>query len=128
MFKTEMQRRQERVLDEQRKEREQREQQERADQDERVRHNAETRRQYLATLEEKREGERRRAEAEVDRQLEPEKQRARNEWLANHPYQTPTDFENTWKQFLRPNAVENLERQAYEATKQALRATGKYSF
>jgi hypothetical protein len=66
-------------------------------------------------------------EAEVDRELEPEKQRSRNEWLANHPYQTPSDFEKTWKQFLRPNAVQELERLKGEAVRASLLSTGKYS-
>ncbi len=128
MYKTQAQRTLEQSLARQRAEHEARQAEERADQDERVRSNAESRRQYLATLESKRAAERAKAEAEVDRQLEPEKQRTRNEWLANHPYQSADAFEKTWKQFLRPNAVQDLERQAGEQIKASLRASGKYQF
>jgi hypothetical protein len=118
----------EQVIAAQRATREAAEREEREAQEERDRRNAETRKAYLATLEAKRAAERAKSEAEVDRQLEPEKTRAKNAWLAAHPDKTPADFEATWTARLRPNAVQDLERQAGEATKQTLRATGEYSF
>jgi ribosomal protein L11 methylase PrmA len=128
MIKTESQRRMERGLAAERADREQRQAEERAEQAERERSNAESRRQYLASLESKRAAERARAEARLDQELEPEKTRTGREWLANHPYKSNADFEQVWKQHLRPNAVENLERAKGEAVKASLRASGKYSF
>ncbi len=128
MFKTQAQRTLEASLARQRTEREEREQREVDEQAERERRNAESRKVYLDGLAAKREGERQKMEAEVDAALEPEKQRARNEWLAAHPYHNHGDFEKTWTQFLRPNAVENLERAKGEQVRARLRASGKYSF
>jgi hypothetical protein len=131
MFKTEAQRSQQRALEQslarQRAEREEREREEKAAQDERDRSNAATRKAYLDGLEAKRADERRRAEARVDAQLADEKTRTGREWLANHPDKTPADFEATWTRFLRPNAVQELERLKGEATRASLLSTGKYS-
>ncbi len=118
----------EQVIAAQRATREAAERQELAEQAERERRNAETRKAYLATLEAKRAAERRRAEAAVDDQLEPEKTRAKNAWLAAHPDKTPADFEATWTAHLRPNAVQELERRTGEAVRASLLSTGQYSF
>jgi hypothetical protein len=127
MFKTEMQRSQQRALDNQRRLREEREREEQAAQDERDRSNAATRKAYLDGLEAKRADERRRAEAAVDAQLEPEKTRTGREWLANHLGKSQSDFEQVWTAHLRANAVENLERAKGEALRASLLSTGKYS-
>jgi len=128
MFKTQAQKTLEQSLARQRAEHEARQEEERAEQAERDRSNAATRKAYLDGLAAKREGERQTMEAKVDAQLEPEKTRARNEWLANHPGKSAADFEQVWRAHLRPNAVQELERAKGEQVKARLRATGQYQF
>ncbi len=94
---------------------------------ERVRRNDEARKVYRAGLQTKRQAERDKMDAKTDALLEPDKIIARRSWLANHPDRNAADFEKTWKEHLRPNAVENLERQRGEATKAALLSSGRYS-
>ncbi len=128
MIKTEMQRRLERALDVQRQEREAREQREVDEQAERERRNAATRKEYLAKLAAERAAKQAEADARLDQELEGQKTRSRNQWLADHPYKSNADFEQVWKQHLRPNAVADLERQAGEQVKARLRASGQYQF
>ena len=95
---------------------------------EQKRANDEARAQYLAGLEGKRAEQAKRAEQELDLELEPTKQPERRRWLAAHPDRTDRDFELIWVEFLRPNAVEELNAAAFEATKAQLRASGRYRF
>jgi hypothetical protein len=128
MFRDSIQQRQAQALATERANREQREREEAAYFERQKQANAATRKAYLDGLAAKRDAEREEREAKVDAQLEPEKTRARNEWLANHLGKSQSDFEQVWTAHLRANAVQDLERQAGEATKQTLRATGEYSF
>ncbi len=82
---------------------------------------------HLASLEAKRANERAAAAADIDRQLEPQKQTLMRDWLANHPGKTAADFEkNAWT-LLRQNLVEQRENEIMQATIESQKATGRYS-
>ncbi len=89
--------------------------------------NAEARRRYLASLDAARSGKQREHDAEIDRELEPQKQRLKREWLANNPNQTPADFEKKAWAFLKGNLIEQREAAKMEHTKRQLSASGRYS-
>ncbi len=56
-------------------------------------HNAETRRKYLAGLEAAKAEKQAEHDAAIDRELEPQKQQLKRDWLANNPAFTEFDFE-----------------------------------
>jgi len=128
MFKTQAQRTLEQVLARQRAEREQREAEEAQQLEAQKQSNAEARKAYLSKLAAERAAKQAEADARLDQQLEPEKQRTGREWLANHLGKSQSDFEQVWTAHLRANAVENLERAKGEALRASLRASGQYSF
>jgi ATPase subunit of ABC transporter with duplicated ATPase domains len=99
-----------------------------AEQAERDKSNAKTRQEFLAALAEKKAQAHAKSQAEVDLQLEPEKNRVRNSWLANHPRENSDDFEEVWKKHLRENAFQDLSRQIDEQIKARLRASGDYQW
>lgn len=96
--------------------------------EERRRANEEARRAWLATLEKERALKRAAAEAQVEHDLAPERDRLKREWLAAHSGKTERDFiEHAWPQ-LRQNVIAERERRQIEATEALLRASGQYSF
>ncbi len=72
--------------------------------------------------------ERRREEERIDAQLAPRKAAERHRWLAEHPDRTGEDFEQVWREHLRPVAVAELEEAASRQTTAALAASGRYQF
>ncbi len=90
--------------------------------------NAELRRKYLDGLKDAKAEKQREYDAEIDRELEPQKQRLKREWLANNPTQTPNDFEKKAWIHLRQNLIEQRNNQSLEAELQSQRASGRYSF
>jgi hypothetical protein len=89
--------------------------------------NAEAGRKYRATLQTAKAEKRREYDAEIDRELEPQKQRLKREWLANNPNQTASDFEKKAWAFLKGNLIEQREAAKMEHTKRQLSASGRYS-
>jgi hypothetical protein len=89
--------------------------------------NAEAGRKYRATLQTAKDEKRREYDAEIDRELEPQKQRLKREWLANNPNQTASDFEKKAWAFLKGNLIEQREAAKMEHTKRQLSASGRYS-
>jgi monoamine oxidase len=87
--------------------------------------NAEAGRKYRAKLEAAKAEKRREYDAEIDRELEPQKQRLMREWLANNPNFTATDFEKKAWQHLRTNLIEQRKTEAVNAEIQS--ASGRYS-
>ena len=82
---------------------------------------------HLESLEATRADRTRERNGEIDRHLEPQKQKLMREWLANNPNETPAGFEKKAWLHLRQNLVEKAENDAMQATTNDLRATGKYS-
>ena len=87
--------------------------------------NAEARRKYLDGLEIARNAKKAEADAQTEAELQPEKRRRQNEWLANNPTQTPADFEKKAWHLLKENLLEKKSADIAEATKQQL--AGRYS-
>jgi hypothetical protein len=89
--------------------------------------NAETRRKYLAGLEAAKAEKQSERDAEIDRQLEPQKIRLRNEWLANNPNLTEDDFESKAWHLLKANLIEQGEMDNREAMRNSLLKSGRYA-
>ncbi len=89
--------------------------------------NAEARRKYLSGLEATKAEKQREFGAQVDAELEPQKQTAMREWLANHPDQTAADFEKKAWHLLRENLIEQRNTEVLESTKRQMQASGRYS-
>ena len=89
--------------------------------------NAESRRKYLAGLEAAKAEKQSERDAEIDRELEPQKIRLRNEWLANNPNLTAADFESKAWHLLKANLIEQHELDNQEAARNSLLATGRYA-
>jgi hypothetical protein len=89
--------------------------------------NAEVRRKYLANLQAAKAEKQREYDAELDSELEPQKQKLRREWLANNPNFTATDFEKKAWIHLRKNLLEEREQAALDANIRSAKATGRYS-
>jgi hypothetical protein len=90
------------------------------------RDNAEARARYLTKLDEKRAAKQSEYDAQINAELEPEKKRLQNEWLANNPTQTAADFEKKAWHLLKENLVEQHNAASLEATKQQLLQSGRY--
>jgi hypothetical protein len=88
--------------------------------------NAETRRKYLATLQEKRDAEARADERVIDAELLPTKLRLKRDWLANNPTFTEADFEQKAWVHLRQNLVEERAANAANAEIKRQLASGRY--
>ncbi len=88
--------------------------------------NAELRRKYLDGLEAAKAERQREHDAEIDRELEPQKQRLMREWLANNPNFTAQDFESKAWVHLRENLLKQRENDSMNAEIQRL--AGRYSF
>ncbi len=89
--------------------------------------NAESRRKYLANLESARKAKKAETDAELDRQLEPQKQMLMREWLANNPNFSASDFEKKAWIYLRENLIEQRKAGAVNAELLAQQATGRYT-
>ncbi len=87
--------------------------------------NAAARRKYLEGLEIARNARQAEADAQIELELQPEKRRLQNEWLANNPNQTAADFEKKAWHLLKANLIEQRSADIAEATKQQL--AGRYS-
>lgn len=89
--------------------------------------NAEARARHLNKLDADRKAKQSDADAQTEIQLQPEKKRLQNEWLANNPTQTPADFEKKAWHLLKENLIEQHNTASLEAEKQKQTATGRYS-
>jgi monoamine oxidase len=89
--------------------------------------NAEARARYLNKLDDERAAKQSEYDAEIDRELEPQKQRLMREWLANNPTFTASDFEKKAWIYLRQNLMEKRDSDAMEATRRGLLESGRYS-
>jgi len=129
-MKDEIQARQERALDEQRREREERESAAGRQLAANARENAAVRARYLAGLTAEREAKRRAAEAADEQALvdDGKHRRVRREWLAAHPGSTTADFDGQAWPHLRANILEERRRAAEERSQQALRARRASTF
>ncbi len=87
--------------------------------------NDETRRKYLAGLENEKAAKQAERDKQVDTELEPKKQTLMREWLANNPNETAADFEKKAWQHLRLNLIEQRNNEAFELERQ--RASVRYS-
>lgn len=88
--------------------------------------NAETRRKYLAELEEKKAVRARQHEHEIDAELLPTKLRLKRQWLANNPTFTESDFEAKAWIHLRANLVEERAEAARDAELKRQLSTFRY--
>jgi hypothetical protein len=87
--------------------------------------NDETRRKYLAGLENEKAQKQAERDRQIDAGLEPQKQFLKREWLANNPNETAADFEKKAWQHLRLNLIEQRNNEAFELERQ--RASVRYS-
>ena len=96
--------------------------------EERREENQRFRDEHLAGLATQRAEEHKLEERRLDALLEPEKQRRKRQWLADHPDKSESDFErHAWPQ-LRVNLVEEMEAADEKEIEMSLRRTGRYSF
>jgi trehalose/maltose hydrolase-like predicted phosphorylase len=89
--------------------------------------NAEARARHLNKIEAERKAKQTEADAQTEIQLQPEKRRLQNEWLANNPTQPPADFEKKAWHLLKENLIEQHNAASLEAEKQRQMKTGGYS-
>jgi hypothetical protein len=89
--------------------------------------NDETRRKYLAGLENEKAQKQAERDKQIDTGLEPTKQTLMREWLANNPNETAADFEKKAWQHLRANIIEQRNSEAFQAELQSQRASVRYS-
>ena len=116
-----------RAFDEQ-KDRELREQiaQREREAQERERSKEESRQRWLLKLEAEEEEKRKVAEARLEEQLAPERERAMRQWFIDHPGKTEADFiKYAWPQ-LRQNIVEDRRRELLETEREKMRTSGNY--
>lgn len=88
--------------------------------------NDEAGRKYRASLETAKAEKQREHDARIDRELEPQKQKLKREWLANNPNFTETDFEEKAWRHLRANLIEQRNADSINAEIQKHRASGRY--
>ncbi len=86
-----------------------------------------TRASYLQDLENKKAERQHTDDAEIDRQLEPQKQTLMREWRANHPGKTTDDFNKPAWIHLRQNLIEQGNADAMNAQINSLKSSGRYS-
>ncbi len=87
--------------------------------------NAQTRRKYLDGLEAAKAEKQRELDAVIELDLAPEKRRLQNEWLANNPNFTASDFEQKAWHLLKENLIEQRRAEAFEIEKQ--RVASRYA-
>lgn len=91
------------------------------------RENGEAGRTYRASLDAAKAEKQREHDARIDRQIEPQKQMLKRDWLANHPGKTADDFDKSAWVHLRTNIIEQGKTDALEADITSNLATGEYS-
>jgi hypothetical protein len=91
------------------------------------RENTEARRKYLDGLESARAEKQRENDAQTEAELAPERRRLQNEWLANNPTQTVTDFEKKAWHLLKENLIEQRNADAFRAEIQRQTASGRFN-
>jgi predicted RecB family nuclease len=89
--------------------------------------NAETRRKYLAGLEAEKAEKAKLADIALDIELEPQKQMALRQWLADHPGKTSTDFDKSAWPYLRENLIAERAESERQATIAEARESGRYA-
>jgi hypothetical protein len=89
--------------------------------------NAFLRGKYLAGLEAARAEKQRENDAEIDRELEPQKQRLMREWLVNHPNETADSFGKKAWIHLRQNLIEERNADAFHAEVERQKASGLFN-
>jgi multidrug efflux pump subunit AcrA (membrane-fusion protein) len=120
--------RQNKALAEQRRERLERESKEAEAEAERKSRNDAARGRYLAKLDAEQDALRAAAEARLEEAIAPDRLRLMRDWLANHAGKSEKDFMDVAWPHHRLNFIEERDRRQLEATKAALRSTGKYAF
>jgi hypothetical protein len=88
--------------------------------------NAAARARYLNKLDDERAAKQSERDTEIDNELEPEKRRLRNQWLADHPSKTEADFNREAWHLLKENLIEQHNAASLEATKQQMLQSGRY--
>ena len=88
--------------------------------------NSAARRSYLDGLAKQRADQQKAADAAIDREIEPQKQMLKRQWLADHPGKSESDFERSAWPLLRENLVaerdENIRQATLAATRRDLEA------
>jgi hypothetical protein len=82
--------------------------------------------QHLSKIAEAKAAKHREHEREIDRELEPKKQRLMRQWLADNPTFTESDFESKAWIHLRQNLIEELEDASQAAEIKRQLASGRY--
>jgi hypothetical protein len=89
--------------------------------------NAEARRKYLAKLDDEKKARQAETDAQTEAELQPEKRRLQNEWLANNPTQTAADFEKKAWHLLKENLIEQRNADSLNAEIQRQKASGLFN-
>jgi len=89
--------------------------------------NSESRRRYEASLESAKAAKQCEHDAELDQELEPQKQTLMREWLANSPGKTEADFNKIAWPRLRTNLLEQKKNESFNAEINAGALSGRYS-
>jgi hypothetical protein len=89
--------------------------------------NEAARQRHLASLAGDRKAKQAETDAQVEAELQPEKRRLQNEWLANNPTQTAADFNQKVWHLLKENLIEQKNADTMNAEIQSQAATGRYS-
>jgi hypothetical protein len=84
-------------------------------------HAAKTKQKHLAALEGDRKASETDSERRLETELEPEKRRLQNQWLADHPGKTVDDFNKEAWHLLRANLLEERANAVKEATESQMR-------
>ncbi len=93
---------------------------------ERVRADAEARTAYLAKLDAERAARRAAHQAEIEREIAPERERVMHEWLAAHPGRTEAGFTRDAWPHLRLNVLVEREQRIAAANRAQLLASHSY--
>ncbi len=91
-----------------------------------LRANDEARTAYLASLDAEKAARRAVHQAEIEREIAPERERVMYEWLANHAGKTEQDFMRDAWPHLRLNVLAEREQRIAEANRAALLARHSY--
>jgi hypothetical protein len=89
--------------------------------------NEAARQRHLAKLAGDRKAKQAETDAQVEVELQPEKRRLQNQWLADNPTQTAADFESKAWHLLKENLVEQRNADIMNAEIQSQAASGRYS-
>ncbi len=89
--------------------------------------NEASRQRHLAKIDDDRKASQVKTDAAIDLELAPTKKRLQNEWLANNPTQTASDFDKKAWHLLKDNLIDQRNADIMNAEIQAQAATGRYS-